>query len=194
MDLRVGSWTEYLGEDGTVDRSHPAVVDTFQRLADGHDAQDAFARAAFEYVRDEVAHSCDVRDRRVTISASDVAREGVGLCYAKSHLLVALLRSARIPAGFCYQRLADGDGHVIHGLTAVRLGGTWHRLDPRGNKPGIHAQFSLGEERLAWRVRPEIGEIDYPTVLPAPHPTVLRALRGSLDVLELAAGGLPTDL
>ncbi|WP_338430147.1 transglutaminase domain-containing protein [Synechococcus elongatus] len=29
-----------------------------------------------------------------------------GYCYAKSHLLVALLRACSIPAGFCYQRLS----------------------------------------------------------------------------------------
>jgi transglutaminase-like putative cysteine protease len=83
----------------------------------------------------------DARDRRVTLLSSEVLRERVGLCYAKSHLLVALLRSEGIPAGLCYQRLRSGDGYVLPGLVAVHLRGAWHRQDPRGNKPGIDARF-----------------------------------------------------
>jgi len=39
----------------------------------------------------------------VTCSASEVLREGTGICFAKSHLLAALLRAVGIPAGLCYQ-------------------------------------------------------------------------------------------
>jgi transglutaminase-like putative cysteine protease len=81
-------------------------------------------------------HSLDAGDPRVTVTAAQILIEGVGLCYAKSHLLIALLRSRGIPAGLCYQRLTDGDsGHMVHGLVAVHLDGGWHRQDPRGNKP-----------------------------------------------------------
>ena len=98
-------------------------------------------------------------------------------------------------AGLCYQRLADDDaGFVLHGLVAARVDGGWHRLDPRGNRPGIDAQFSLGRERLAWTPRPETGECDYPQVFAAPHPAVLAALVGASDALALCAGGLPTSL
>lgn len=69
----------------------------------------------------------------------------------------------------------------MHGLIAVRLPGRdrWDRQDPRGNKPGVDAQFSLDEERLAWPVRPEAGEVDYPVLYAAPHPAVLRGLRSA---------------
>jgi len=36
----------------------------------------------------------------VTCKASDVLIYGTGYCYAKSHLLAALLRANAIPAGF----------------------------------------------------------------------------------------------
>lgn len=32
-----------------------------------------------------------------------------GICFAKSHLLAALLRCKSIPAGFCYQKLILDD-------------------------------------------------------------------------------------
>jgi transglutaminase-like putative cysteine protease len=50
------------------------------------------ARRCFEWVRDEIKHSVDYGLTPVTCAASDVLREGSGFCYAKSHLLAALLR------------------------------------------------------------------------------------------------------
>ena len=82
----------------------------------------------------------------------------------------------------------------MHGLVAVYLQGRWHRQDPRGNKPGVNAQFSLTSEQLAWPVRAELGERDYPQLLVSPHPDVVQALRGATDVLALCRGGLPSDL
>ena len=38
----------------------------------------------YEYVRDKIHHSWDVQDKRVTVTASDVLREGVGICWAKA--------------------------------------------------------------------------------------------------------------
>jgi transglutaminase-like putative cysteine protease len=60
----------------------------------------------------------------VTCKASDVLIHGTGYCYAKSHLLVALLRANGIPAGLCYQRLTienDGPSYCLRGLNAVYL-------------------------------------------------------------------------
>jgi transglutaminase-like putative cysteine protease len=127
----------------------------------------------FHYVRDDIAHVADAADSRVTLMASEVLREGVGICYAKAHLLAALLRAQNIPAGFCYQRIG-----VLHGLNAVYLAGLdrWIRLDARGNKNGADAHFSLEDERLAWPIDPAKGEIDFPTVYTAPSPAVVETL------------------
>lgn len=153
-----------------------------------------FARAAFHWVRDEVGHSYDVQDHRVTLTAGEVLRERVGLCYAKSHLLAALLRTTGIPTGLCYQRLTHGDGHVLHGLVAVYLDGRWHRQDPRGNKEGVTAEFSLTDERLAWPIDPTLGEVDYPQLLISPAASVVNALTDTTDVLSIYDTGLPTTL
>ncbi|WP_227425218.1 transglutaminase-like domain-containing protein [Pengzhenrongella sicca] len=195
MNLSAHAPAAYLAADDVIDADHPAVRDAAATLRAAHPGDVPFARAAFELARDEIRHSCDAADPRVTLRASDVLRDGVGLCFAKSHLLAAMLRAEGVPAGLCYQRLTDdGETFVLHGLVAVHLQDGWHRLDPRGNKPGVDAQFSLTSERLAWPVRVDLGERDYPQVLVAPDRDVVRALRGATNVLELCRGGLPSDL
>ncbi|MEU4152894.1 transglutaminase domain-containing protein [Streptomyces sp. NPDC026659] len=173
----------YLAADETVDHRHPAVRRTAARLADGTGDACSYAHAAYEFVRDTITHSADADDPRVTWRASDVLEQGTGICHAKAHALAALLRAGGIPAALCYQRLTDdtGTGHVLHGLVAVHLRGAWHRQDPRGNKPGVDARFSLEGERLAWVPDTGAGEEDHPVLFAAPHPAVLGALMSAPD-------------
>ncbi|MFE6833809.1 transglutaminase domain-containing protein [Streptomyces sp. NPDC057705] len=187
----------YLASDEAIDHWHPLVQETADALWSATGDAYSYAKAAFEFVRDTIPHSADSGDLRVSWRASDVLATRNGICYPKAHALAALLRAQGIPAALCYQRLADGDGSnpVVHGLVAVRLpgGDRWSRLDPRGNKPGVDAQFSLDREQLAFPVRPELGEIDYPELYAAPHPATLGALRESADRPELWTK-LPTAL
>ncbi|SCE15368.1 Transglutaminase-like superfamily protein [Streptomyces sp. Termitarium-T10T-6] len=124
----------YLAADEAIDHEHPRVREVAADLA--RDTSDAYtyARTAFTYVRDTVPHSADSGDPRVTWRASDVLATRNGICYAKSIALTALLRAHGIPAGLCYQRLADDDGAnpVVHGLVALRLPGhdRWARVTP----------------------------------------------------------------
>lgn len=187
--------SDYLRADSIVDHTHPEVVGRAALLRRGCADDVAYARAAFEFVRDDIRHSVDAQDPRVTLTASETLKEGVGLCFAKAHLLAGLLRAEGVPAGLCYQRLTDdGLRFDIHGLAAVFLKGAWHRRDPRGNKSGVDAQFSLHSEQLAWTVQPEIGECDYVEVFVAPHPAVVEALTSASDALTLCDGGLPQAL
>ncbi len=172
----------YLAASEVVDHEHPAVRELAAELASTAEDSYDYARAAFEYVRDAIPHSQDADDPRVTWRASDVIRLRTGICYAKAHALAALLRAEDIPTAFCYQRLDDDrGGFVVHGLVAVRFNGAWHRQDPRGNKPGVDARFSLTRERLAFPVDASRGERDYPELHAEPHPAVLAALRGARD-------------
>lgn len=185
----------YLASDEVIDHDHPVVRRAAARLAEDVADSYAYAQAAYEYVRDEIPHSQDVQDPRVTWRASDVLTQGTGICYAKAHALAALLRAEDIPTALCYQRLLDDDGatHAVHGLVAVRFRGAWHRQDPRGNKPGVDAQFSLTGERLAWVPDTAAGELDYPTLHARPHPAVLKALQSAVDRPHLWEA-LPTAL
>jgi transglutaminase-like putative cysteine protease len=138
------------------------------------------AKACFEWVRDEIRHSCDYQMNPVTWRASDVLQYKTGFCYAKSHLLAALLRANRIPAGFCYQRLSiddKGAPYSLHGFNAVYLPEiSWYRVDARGNRQGINAQFTPPEEQLAYKVRlPE--EADFQTIFSEPLQVVVEALQ-----------------
>ncbi|WKX14963.1 transglutaminase family protein [Streptomyces sp. NL15-2K] len=166
----------YLAADEAIDHHHPLVRETAARLAEGVADSYEYARAAFEFVRDTIPHSQDSGDPRVTWRASDVLEQGTGICYAKAHVLAALLRAEDIPTALCYQKF-----DVVHGLVAVRFNGAWHRQDPRGNKPGVDAQFSLDGERLAFLPDPKSNELDYPVLYAEPHPTVLGVLKAAPD-------------
>ncbi|MFD9459867.1 transglutaminase domain-containing protein [Streptomyces sp. NPDC060027] len=178
----------YLAADEVVDHHHPLVRETAARLAEGAVDSYAYARSAFEYVRDAIPHSHDSGDLRVTWRASDVLERRTGICYAKAHALAALLRAEDIPTAFCYQKFDE-----VHGLVAVRFRGAWHRQDPRGNKPGVDAQFSLDGERLAFAPDPKSNELDYPVLYAEPHPAVLSVLKAAPDRLSLWRT-LPTAL
>jgi transglutaminase-like putative cysteine protease len=191
---------DYLCEQEVVDYSHPLVQQTIRHLYFSAEPETERIRKTFEFVRDTIHHSWDIQSPQVTCKASEVLYYGEGLCYAKSHLLAALLRAQGIPTGFCYQRLAAGAtpemGYNLHGLNAVFLPSEakWIRLDARGNKPGVQAEFSTGDERLAYVVRPELDEIDYPTIYTQPHPKVVNALREHSNCLHLCEHFLPDQL
>ena len=135
-------------------------------------------RICFEWMCDNIQHSGDHEATVATCRAFEVLVKGTGWCFAKSHLLAALLRANCIPAGICYQRLQcdDGNGFTLHGLNAVLLPNIgWYRIDARGNKPGIDAQFCPPEERLAWSLQAD-GEVDFPEIWPDPAPVVVECL------------------
>ena len=180
----------YLASSTFIDSEHPAVRARAAELAAGAVGDAAIAARCFAFVRDEIAHSWDYQRNPVTCRASDVLRHGTGYCYAKSHLLAALLRANGIPAGLCYQRLAVGDvgpPFCLHGLNAVYLQAFgWYRIDARGNKPGVAAAFTPPQEQLAFPVlAPE--ERDLPEIWPAPLPQVIASLTGHATVQDVAA-------
>ena len=169
---------EFLCSSDVIDADHPRVVAYARELAAGREGEVEVARACFEFVRDRIQHSVDFERGPVTCRASDVLAHGTGYCYAKSHLLAALLRANAIPAGFCYQRLSVGEKgppFCLHGLNAVYLNGVgWYRVDARGNKPGVDAAFTPPVERLAFSIGAD--EADLPGVLAEPLPVVVGAL------------------
>ncbi len=132
-------------------------------------------RAAFEFVRDEIGHSFDIQNREVT-------------------------RGMNIPSGISYQNLTlyekPEDGYCIHALNTVYLKDLdkWIRLDARGNKEGINAQFSIEEEKLAFPIREQYGEWDYLTNYDEPHPEIISTLEKHNDCIEMYQMGLPEEL
>lgn len=171
-----------------IDWQHLSIRAKAAELAALANSEEALVRCSFEFVRDTIKHSWDYRLNPVTCVASDVLLHGTGYCYAKSHLLAALLRANGIPAGLCYQRLTvgtDGPPFCLHGLNAVYLGNYgWYRIDPRGNKPGVDADFCPPKEQLAFPILAE-EERDLPEIWPEPLPVVVRVLTEFQTVQEV---------
>lgn len=182
---------DYLKECPPVIQFHtPLIHQKMEEIKAITDSSKERARIAFELVRDGISHSFDTKYQPVTISAEEALEQKEGICFAKSHVLATLLRGMGIPSGFCYQRvLRKGtvdSGYALHGLNAIYFPDTgWFRVDPRGNKEGINSQFNMEKEQLAYPIRSELGEVDYPNVFVKPLPSVIQAMRDSKSCEEL---------
>jgi transglutaminase-like putative cysteine protease len=187
----------YLRCTDILDYDHPTLQQLKHDLAQaGQDGLET-ARTLYEYVRDNIAHSTDIDASTVTCTASDVLAAGHGICCSKSHLLAALLRANEIPAGICYQKLRTDEDDpesdlILHCLNAIYLHSLdkWIRVDARGNKANgsnsrVDAQFSTGNEQLAWPVRRELGEGEDLVIYANPWPEVVYALQTSRTRTEL---------
>ncbi|WP_139993032.1 transglutaminase family protein [Kurthia sp. Dielmo] len=189
---------EFLEATAIIDYDAPVIQQLVAQLFHQEDSDVQKAQKAFVYVRDSIAHTWDIQSNRVTCCASDVFVYKEGFCYAKSHLLAAILRSQGIPTGFCYQKLllfeTPEQGYCLHGLNAIYLENRWIRVDARGNKQGVDAQFSLEREQLAFTVNSALGEWDDKTVYSEPNEGVIRALSKNKDAKKLYVSGLPVNL
>jgi len=179
---------KYLESTQYINWDNPSVITKAKALSVGCANSVAVAQRCFEFVRDEIKHSWDYKLNPVTCSASDVLAHGTGYCYAKSHLLAALLRANDIPAGLCYQRLTitDQPPFCLHGLNAVYLEDFgWYRLDARGNKPGINAEFCPPMEKLAFPIITD-GEADLPEIWAEPLAIIVNTLTQRKTVQDVA--------
>jgi len=175
--------SEYLVSDAIVDWQTPAVRQKALELARPLPDEISKARCLYEWVRDAISHTGDAGLDIVTCTASEVLLHGTGICFAKSHLLAALLRAVNIPAGFCYQVLrldppVDNEP-VLHGFNAIYLAtlDKWIRVDARGNTKGINARFSIKKEQLAFAMDPLADEFIYETIFAAPVSSVVSRLK-----------------
>ncbi len=159
--------SDYLKESDCIDYTNPLVAETANQLKASSSDKLDYIEKAYKFVRDEIPHTWDAKLTVVSKNASDVLKNKTGICWTKSCLLAALLRANKIPAGISYQYLTRAndasDGYIIHALNTVYIDSLqkWIRLDARGNKAGVNAQFCLEKEILAFPARPEFGEKDY---------------------------------
>lgn len=192
-------YEEYLEKNKYIDYDNESVYKLALDLKDKSSDKIDLIKNTYYYVRDNIKHSWDAQDRRVTISASDCLNKGVGICWAKANLLAALLRANGIPSGFSYQRLTLGDtidsGYCIHALNTVYISelDKWIRLDARGNKIGVNAEFSLDKEILAFNIKNK-GEIDYHDNHSYPDKLLMKVLEESNDALDMYLHHLPDHL
>ncbi len=186
----------FLAETFRIDYHNPGIhtcaADLFSAAKDDTDK----VRAAYLFVRDEVPHTFYLGRDVVPVTASEVLRCGTGICHTKAILLAALLRSAGIPAGFCFQRitLADDDsqGYCLHCFNAVFLEGRWIYLDARGNTNGKCAQFFLDEPKLAYSNRSWYEEYFFPGIYAEPHAATMAVLEKAKTLQDILDGGPDT--
>lgn len=179
---------QYLEQTEIIDYSNKEVKALAVDLAKDCHTDTQIAKKCFEYVRDNINHSGDHKDDITTYIASDVLKYKTGWCYAKSHLLAALLRANGIPTGFSYQRLSCSEYkkniYCLHGLNNIYLKEFgWYRVDARGNKESVDAQFTPPHEKLAF----ELGEheFDLPEILSEPLEEVILALKNNTCYTEM---------
>ena len=146
------------------------------------------AKAIFEWVRDNIPHTKDIDGEVVTCTSIDVLDKGTGICFAKSHLVASMMRMINIPCGFCYQLFKNdldmnSDSLALHGLNAVFLESTgkWHRVDPRGNRNDVRAEFSTDGEILAF---PELKFLN-DCIYAQPLEKVVRGLQDAPSISSL---------
>lgn len=173
---------EFLRRTDVIDCGHPAIIDVAASLLiDG--SQLETASKCFHWVRDRISHSFDTEEDRVTCTASEVLEHRTGICYAKAHLLAAILRANRIPAGFGYQRIAvDDRTFCLHGFNFVYLEDFgWYAVDPRGNRDQIQTTFDPPKASLAFTTEMP-GEETIDKIFPDPLGCVVNSLRQCTSV------------
>ena len=177
----------YLESSEFIDSDNKSIKEQANILADNQNSDLEIAKNCFEYVRDVIKHSWEYKLNPVTCKASEVLQYQTGYCYAKSHLLAALLRANNIPAGLCYQRLSingDGPPFSLHGLNAIyfeKYG--WYRVDARGNNDVVNAEFKPPHEQLAFPIIDTI-ESDLPEIWHEPLKVVTDVLTSSKTFIE----------
>jgi transglutaminase-like putative cysteine protease len=191
LQLETSDRDAYLATSEVIDFEQAAIRAIATQLSQSASTDGGQAQCIYEFVRDEIPHSFDIKGRVVTCKASEVLQHREGICFAKSHLLAALLRCVGIPTGFCYQRLLleqeNAPEFTLHGLNAIYLTSVdrWMRVDARGNKPGVQAEFDVAQERLAFPIRPELHESEYAVVYAQPNAKVIAALSNNLTLSAL---------
>jgi len=171
---------KYLEATDIIDYHDKNIQALAKKLSLGTSDDEAIAKKCYEWVRDNIHHSGDYKDDITTVTASEVLKHGTGWCYAKVHLLAALLRVNGIPTGFCYQRLSCSeykpDIYCLHGLNWVYIKKYgWYKVDVRGNKEGVDAQFTPPHEQLAFTLGEH--EFDLNDNLTEPLNVVVEALK-----------------
>ena len=179
---------KYLLSTKYIDWQNSEIIKKAKELTQNVVTDEDIVESCFIFVRDEIKHSNDFQINPVTVKASEVLQFKTGYCYAKSHLLAALLRANQIPAGLCYQRLTienDKAPFCLHGLNAVFLEKHgWYRIDARGNKENVNARFCPPKEQLAFPILTK-GECDIQGIWPEPLALVIEVLESNNTYLKV---------
>ena len=177
---------DFLQCDEYIDYKSDNIIECAKELFKNCQTDIEKAKVAYEFVRDKIPHSFDINAKLITSKASDVLKYKTGICHAKANLFAALLRSQGIMTGFCFSHLTLADdesmGYCIHGYNAVFLDNHWIKLDARGNKEGVNAEFSIAEPILAYPPREQYDEYTIKGIFAKPHEEMMKMLDEAKDL------------
>ena len=180
---------DYLECSDMIDYDHPLVKETAEQLTYGLKDNITKSRTIFDFVRDQIFHSFQINASSVTKKASEVLDKGHGICYAKAHLLAALMRASDIPAGLCYQIRYNNEMEqlLVHGFNAVYIRelNRWIRLDASYHKDEAQWRFDPLRESPELTIDKSLGEHDDRTIYLSPSRRIIRALNTSESVDDL---------
>lgn len=154
--------------------THPLVAQTASELALRQRNPALIASNFCRFVRTTIRHSFEQQLSPTVYRASDVLEQRHGICHAQCILLVALLRTTGIPAGFSYCRVpadATPTGFCLHGLTAIHLPDRgWQHVDLDKDASDVTSPTALPLRALtvAAPVAPT-GMNSFPHPDPLPH-------------------------
>lgn len=72
---------DYLKHDDVIDHDNEAIAELADKLFRKADNEVDFIKKAYEYVRDIISHSADINQDIITSTASEVLKEGHGICF-----------------------------------------------------------------------------------------------------------------
>ena len=107
----------------------------FGHIAPGWDR----VRAILDFVHNHLTFN--YQNARNTRTASEAYNERTGVCRDFTHLAVAFLRAMNIPAKYCNGYISDINQPPPYASMdfaawiKVYMGGRWHDVDPRNNRP-----------------------------------------------------------
>lgn len=183
------NFSVFLEENEYIDFSSSLIIDKAKQLFNNLNLDVEKARVAYEYVRDEIPHSFDIKANIITAKASDVLKYQTGICHAKANLLAALLRTQGIPTGMCFQHITlaadDSLGYCVHCYNAIYVDNHWIKVDVRGNMNGKNAQFSLDTPILAFPNRPNYNEFFWPGIYAKPHLDTMKMLDKATSIQDI---------
>lgn len=113
----------YINESKNCQSTHPSITSLSKRLGT--------SKAMFNHVRDSVGYDYYYNTR---YGAVNTTKQRIANCCDQSHLLIALLRSAGIPARYRHVRADYGVNVYGHVYVEAHIGGKWHGLDPSSTR------------------------------------------------------------
>lgn len=149
----------YLQKSVYCDFDHPGISALAKTLAKGEPDPANLTAATFSYIRDNIRFGFDL----VQVKASQTLAKGYGVCWNKALLLVALLRSNKIPSRMAYHpvrrefmRPALGEAcqtlteTINHCFAQVQLKGEWVTVDATLDTPTYRKLFE--PSRVSWTI------------------------------------------